>query len=97
MLDEPSVYLEIRSVVMLIEYIQAAMKQAKYKILEDGTYFGEIPGFPGLWASADTLEACRDELQSALEDWIVLGLQMGHDLPSVAGLRLVPEMEMLGV
>jgi predicted RNase H-like HicB family nuclease len=75
---------------MLIAYIQQAMRLAKYEILEDGKYYGEIPGFQGVWAQADNLEACREELQSALEDWLVLGLRMGHNLPTVAGIQLVP-------
>ena len=76
---------------MLISYIQNAMKLANYEILEDGQYYGEIKGFQGLWAQAEQLEACREELQSALEDWLALGLRMGHKLPVVAGIHLVPE------
>jgi predicted RNase H-like HicB family nuclease len=75
---------------MLITYIQNAMKLAKYEILENGQYYGEIPGFQGVWAQADNLETCRDELQSALEDWLILGLRMGHKLPVVAGIQLLP-------
>ncbi len=47
---------------MLITYIHSAMRLAKYEILEDGQYYGEIPGFNGVWAQADNLEACREEL-----------------------------------
>ena len=32
---------------MLTHYIQAAMNQASYDILDDGTYYGEIQAFPG--------------------------------------------------
>jgi predicted RNase H-like HicB family nuclease len=74
---------------MLTTYIQAAMRLAKYEILEGG-YYGEIPGFQGVWANADSLDGCREELQSALEDWIVLGLRLGQPLPVVAGINLVP-------
>jgi len=66
------------------------MRLAKYEILEDGNYYGEIPGFDGVWAQADNLEACRDELQSVLEDWLILGLRMGHKLPVVGGIQLIP-------
>jgi len=76
---------------MLISYIHNAMKMAKYEIIEEGQYYGEIAGFQGVWAEADNLETCREELQSALEDWLVLGLRMGHKLPVVAGIQLVPE------
>ena len=38
---------------MLTKYIQAAMHQAKYKILsDDDTFYEEIPGFQGVWANA---------------------------------------------
>jgi len=49
-----------------------------------------FPGFQGVWANADLLDACRDELQSALEDWLILGLRTGHTLPVVGGINLVP-------
>ena len=65
---------------MLTEYVHAAMRQAKYEILPDGSFYGEIPGCQGVYANAETLETCRDELQEVLEGWIVLGLQMGHPL-----------------
>ncbi len=75
---------------MLTSYIREAMRLAKYEILEDKTYYGELPGFNGVWANADSLDACREELQSVLEDWLVLGLRMGHELPVVAGINLIP-------
>lgn len=77
---------------MLTEYIRAAMRRAQYKTLADsGTFFGHIPDLQGVWAEADTLEACREELQEVLEGWIVLGLQMGHPLPVVDGIDLNPQ------
>ena len=74
---------------MLVEYIQAAMDRARYEILpDDGSYYGRIPGFKGLWANADTLEECRRELQSTLEDWLLLGIRLGDKLPTVNGIRI---------
>jgi predicted RNase H-like HicB family nuclease len=71
---------------MLTEYIRGAMRRAKYEVLEDdGSYYGEIPGFQGVWASAKTLEECRDRLQGALETWIVFGLRQNHPMPAVDG------------
>ncbi|MCE2431927.1 MAG: type II toxin-antitoxin system HicB family antitoxin [Candidatus Latescibacteria bacterium] len=70
---------------MLTTYIQSAMKHARYEILDDQTFYGEIVGFQGVYANADTLEMCREELQSVLEGWIILGLRMGHPLPEVKG------------
>ena len=79
---------------MLTEYIRAAMHRASYEILSDGTFYGEIPGLQGVYANADTLEACREELQEVLEGWIVLGLRLGHPLPEVGGVRLTLEKEL---
>ena len=74
---------------MLTKYIDAAMRIAQYKILpDDGSYYGEIPGLQGVWANADTLEECRDELQSGLEDWLMFKLELGHAIPGVNGVSL---------
>ena len=78
--------------MMLTEYIQAAMHRANYEAIGDGTYFAEIPGFDGLWANAQTLEATRDELEEVLEGWIILGLRQGHTLPVVDGIDLTPPL-----
>lgn len=74
---------------MLIEYIRAAMRRAKYEILpDDGTFYGEIPGFDGVYANADTLEACREELEEVLEEWILLRVSKNLSLPVVDGIEL---------
>lgn len=74
---------------MLTAYIAAAMRQAHYEILEkDHTFYGHIPETPGVWANAESLETCREELQSVLEGWILLGLQLGHPLPVIDGIDL---------
>ena len=75
---------------MLTEYINAAMRHARYEILpENGGYYGEIPELPGVWANADTLEACREELREVLEDWIALGLSQGSPIPAIDGIAII--------
>ena len=74
---------------MLTTYISAAMGRARYEILPEGEgYFGAIDGLQGVWASAQTLEECRLELQEVLEEWIVLGLKMGHPIPAIDDVEL---------
>lgn len=74
---------------MISDYIQAAMNRARYEILsDDGSYYGRIPGLKGVWANARTLEACRRELQSVLEGWIVLAIRFNERLPVVNGHRI---------
>jgi predicted RNase H-like HicB family nuclease len=73
---------------VLSDFINAAMRQADYEMLSDGSYYGEISGFQGVWANARSLDACRKVLQEVLENWIVLGVRLGHTLPIVDSLDL---------
>ena len=74
---------------MLTEYIRAAMHLATYKILsDDGSFYGEIPDLQGVYANEITLEACRDELQSTLEDWILFGVCQHALIPVINGLDI---------
>jgi len=57
---------------MLIKFIEKNLFKAKYKTLDDGSYFGEIPGFKGVWANNKNLEKCREELKEVLEEWLIL-------------------------
>ena len=68
---------------MLTEFITKKLKGARYKFLKDGTYFGEIPMLKGVWANAKNLEGCREELRSALEDWMLFKLKDGDAIPGL--------------
>ena len=68
---------------MLVDFVQKKMEQAKYKLLEDGTYFGEIPGLQGVWGNARKLEDCRRELQEVLEDWLLLKVSSKETVPGL--------------
>jgi predicted RNase H-like HicB family nuclease len=75
---------------MLTAYIQAAMRHATYEIFEKNEgFYGEIPGLQGVLGSAPTLEGCREDLQEALEGWLLLGLRLGHTIPPVDGIDLM--------
>ncbi len=74
---------------MLTDYVELAMRKAKYKLLADGEgFFGEIPGFKGVWSNASSLESCRDELREVLEDWILVRVRLGLSLPISGGINL---------
>ena len=74
---------------MLANYIDQAIEQAVYEIIEDdSTYWGEIPGLQGVWAHHKTLEGCRRELREALSDWLALRLRLGLPIPVIAGICL---------
>lgn len=75
---------------MLTDYIRAAMRRATYEILpDDGTFYGEIPGFNGVYANTSTLEACREELEEVLQDWILFRVSRNLQLPVVDGIQLM--------
>jgi predicted RNase H-like HicB family nuclease len=78
---------------MLTEYIEAAMGRANYEIVEDdGSFYGHIPEFPGAWANEKTLEACRTELKSVIEDFILIAVAHHDELPELDGLSLQVEL-----
>lgn len=66
-------------------YLDGAMPQARYEILpDDGSFYGEIPGFEGVYANAPTLEDRRDELEETLEEWLRFRTAMRLPVPEVA-------------
>jgi predicted RNase H-like HicB family nuclease len=74
---------------MVRQYIDAAMRHARYEILaEDSTFYGEIEGFDGVFANAAALEACRDELEEVLEEWVLFRVSRNLELPTVDGVEL---------
>lgn len=68
---------------MLTEFIAKKMAAARYKLLDDGSYFGEIPELKGVWANAKKLEQCRTELQSVLEGWLLLKIRDNDPIPGL--------------
>jgi predicted RNase H-like HicB family nuclease len=73
---------------MLVEYIHRALRKAKYEILEDGTFYGTVPGLRGVLANASTLEACRDELAEVIEGWVLVRVAHGLPIPPVDGVKV---------
>ena len=71
---------------ILTGYIESALFQAEYDKLS-----GRIPGCKGVIAFGNSLRECESELQSILEDWILVGLKLGHLLPVIEGFDLNKE------
>jgi len=76
---------------ILTDYVNQLMLRAGYDKLEDGSYAGRIPQCKGVVAFGKTLRECENELRSTLEDWILLGLKLGHKLPVIAEINLNKE------
>ena len=74
---------------MLTAYLKAAMRSAHYELLpEDGQYYGEIPQCHGVYATAATLEECREQLREVIEEWVLFRVHRHLTLPVVAGVEL---------
>ncbi|MFQ5865276.1 MAG: type II toxin-antitoxin system HicB family antitoxin [bacterium] len=83
---------------ILSDYVEQAIEEAVYDKLDDGTYTGRILSCKGVIAFGNTLRECENELRSTLEDWILVGLKLGHALPVIGGIDLnkEPTREPLG-
>lgn len=69
---------------MLIQYIQAALENAKYEIIDDEEpYYGEVPGLDGVWSSGNSLEECRKNLEEVIDEWIIVRLAKGLTIPQI--------------
>jgi predicted RNase H-like HicB family nuclease len=68
--------------------IEAALKQAEYETLEDGTVFGAIPGLDGVWSNTDTYGEAEAELAEVLEEWIYLRLSKNLPVPTIGGIDI---------
>jgi len=76
---------------ILTGYIENALSQAEYDKLEDGTFSGRIPNCKGVIAFGKTLRECEGELRSTLEDWVLVGLKLGHPIPVLSEYDLNKE------
>ena len=83
---------------ILSDYLEQAMAAAAYDELVDGTFAGRIPPCEGVIAFGTTPQECERLLRSTLEDWLLLGLRLGHVLPvlSEIDLNAEPSREPLG-
>jgi predicted RNase H-like HicB family nuclease len=72
MTSTPSVPVEITAVVHEIE---------------GGGYWAEVPGFPGCVAQAGTLEALRDNLRAAIDDWLGASVKTEREARQLAAIQ----------
>ena len=73
---------------ILSDYLEQALSGAVYDKLDDGSFSGRIPACKGVVAFGTTLKECQEEVRSVLEDWILVGLKLGHTLPVISDIDL---------
>jgi predicted RNase H-like HicB family nuclease len=86
---------DLRMAHKIYKYIDKAMSEATYEKLDENEFVGKISCCWGVIAFASSLEECKDELLSVLEDWILVGLRLGHPLPVVGGIDLNKELDLI--
>lgn len=73
----------------LARYIKAAMHQESYQqSAADQPWRGALAGLPALHSQAATRDACRAELQDALELWLLGQVTQGLPVPSIDSIPL---------
>jgi predicted RNase H-like HicB family nuclease len=74
---------------VLIEYIEEALKRARYEIIDDeDPYYGEVAELQGVWATGKSLEDCRNTLKEVLEGWIILSIKKGLPIPKLGEFEI---------
>ena len=73
---------------MIRSYLDEALHRARYMELEDGTYCAEVRGLRGVVAIGGTLEACRAALQEVVEEWVLVRVSRGLDVPALGGVKI---------
>ena len=71
------------------QYAQKAARHGLARQLEDGHWFAEIEGFLGVWAEGESQKEALDELESVVEEWVLLKIRdCDRDIPVLESLDL---------
>ena len=70
---------------MITRYLERALDRATYRMLPDGTFAATVRGLRGVVATGATLEACRRDLADVVEEWLLVRVARGLEVPSLDG------------
>jgi predicted RNase H-like HicB family nuclease len=73
---------------MIRDYLGEGLRRAKYSPLEDGSFAAEVRGLKGVIATGGTLEECRETLQEVIEEWVLVRVARGLDVPSLGRVKI---------
>jgi predicted RNase H-like HicB family nuclease len=73
---------------MIREYVDAALRGARYEKLEDGTFYGEVPKLRGVLAVGPNLEACRNQIAEVVEEWVLVRVAKGLPVPPLGKIEV---------
>jgi len=74
---------------MIRHYMDVAMSLATYeKLDDDGVFYGDIQVCPGVYATGNTKEECRKNLEEVLEEWILVRVYRRLAIPAIDGIHI---------
>ena len=74
---------------MLVEYVEEALRRARYEIIQDEQpYYGEVAELKGVWATGKSLEECREQLKEVVEGWILVSLRNNLPVPPLGNFEI---------
>ena len=72
----------------LARYVEIALRRAEYARDENGMVVANVDGLPGCFAQGEPHEEARRNLEDVIEGNILLALQLGWDVPPLAGVDI---------
>lgn len=72
----------------LSAYIEQALKSAEYHKDENGVVVAHVPKAPGFFSQGENFEEARDNLRDAIEGNLLVALQLGFEIPKIAGVEI---------
>ena len=73
---------------MIRQYVEKALRSARYDKLEDGTFCGQVPRLRGVLSTGATLEECRDQLAEVIEEWVLIRVAKGLAVPPLGKVEV---------
>ena len=73
---------------VLSRYVEAALQHAEYERDENGMVIARVPNASGFFSQGDTFEEARENLRDAIEGKVVIALQLGLNIPQIAGVTI---------
>lgn len=73
---------------MITKYIAKALERAHYIALEDGSFCATVRGLRGVIGHGRSVEDCRNDLAEVVEEWILIRVARGLDIPRLGGISV---------
>ena len=78
----------LQGATLIRQYVDEALKMARYDKLDGGTFYGEVPRLRGVMATASTLERCREQLAEVIEEWVLIRVAKRLPIPRLGKARV---------